>query len=225
LAYFVYIGSWYAKFNRYLVPFIPAVILLTSLAFNHIKSHKLYKVLLSVLLLVNLVWSLAFLQVFKKEHTRITASRWITNNVEDKSSILVEEWDERLPTNTNSDLTYQFQTLKLYQIDTQQKFINIAEQLAKGDYLIIASRRLYKSIPRSPKHPLTKQYYQLLFEEELGYEQITQFSSYPSIFGIEIKDDGAEETFQVFDHPSIIIFKNTGQLSDEEIFDKISKNK
>jgi hypothetical protein len=137
--------------------------------------------------------------------------------------ILIEERDERLPLIINSDINFQQQTLKLYQADTLEKFTILAKQLEEGNYLIIASRRLYKSIPRSPKHPHTKRYYQLLFDEKLGYKQIAQFNSYPNLFGIEIKDDGVEETFRVFDHPNIFIFKNTDQLSSEEIFDKIFK--
>jgi hypothetical protein len=223
LIYFIYIGSWYAKFNRYLMPFIPAVILLASLALDRLKNHRLYKLLLIALLLTNFIWALAFLQIFQKEHTRITASHWIEKNIAEQNTILLEEWDERLPSKTNSNIAYQHQTLKLYQADTIQKFETVAGQLAEGDYLIIASRRLYKSIPRSPKHPYTKQYYQLLFAEELGYRQVAQFSSYPNFLGIEIKDNGVEETFQVFDHPTIIIFKNYEQLSSEEIFKKIFK--
>jgi len=105
-----------------------------------------------------------------------------------------------------------------------EKFKTLTSQLAEGDYLIIASRRLYKSIPRSPNHPHTKQYYKLLFEEQLGYKQVAQFNSYPNFLGIEIKDDGIEETFRVFDHPTIIVFENFEKLSSEEIFNKIFKN-
>jgi len=224
LVYFIYIGSWYAKFNRYLLPFIPVMILLASLTINHLKNHKFYKLILIILLLVNGVWSLSFLKIFRKEHTRITASNWIEKNIADQSTILVEEWDERLPKTTGSSISYQHRTLKLYQLDNMEKFKTLTSQLAEGDYLIIASRRLYKSIPRSPNHPHTKQYYKLLFEEQLGYKQVAQFNSYPNFLGIEIKDDGIEETFRVFDHPTIIVFENFEKLSSEEIFNKIFKN-
>jgi hypothetical protein len=219
--YFAYIGSWYAKFNRYLIPFIPTLILLASLVIDQFNKHKFYKLLLILLLLINSIWAIAFLQVFKKEHTRITASHWIEKNIEAQSTILVEEWDERLPSITNSNITYQYQTLKLYQNDNEQKIKTLTKQLTEGDYLIIASRRLFKSIPRSPKHLYTKKYYQLLFAQKLGYQQIALFNSYPSFFGIEIIDEKVEETFRVFDHPSIMIFKNIDRLSNEELFDKI----
>jgi hypothetical protein len=76
-SYFIYVGAWYAKFNRYMMPFIPVLILLASLAMDRLKKHKLYKIMLTIILLINFAWALSFLQVFKKEHTRITASHWI----------------------------------------------------------------------------------------------------------------------------------------------------
>jgi 4-amino-4-deoxy-L-arabinose transferase-like glycosyltransferase len=35
--YFLYVGSWYAKFNRYLMPVIPALIMLTGVALNQCR--------------------------------------------------------------------------------------------------------------------------------------------------------------------------------------------
>ena len=67
------------------------------------------------------------------------------------------------------------------------------------------------------KYPLTSRYYQLLFSGQLGYTQIVRFTSYPSLLGIEINDDQSEETFQVYDHPKVLIFENTGRLDKEDL--------
>ena len=69
----------------------------------------------------------------------------------------------------------------------------------------------------SELYPLTSRYYRRLFAGRLGYEKVGEFSSYPSLFGVTINDDSSEETFQVYEHPKVIIFKNQGRLTQEEI--------
>jgi len=61
------------------------------------------------------------------------------------------------------------------------------------------------------KYPLLNEYYEMLFSEK-KFKKVAELSSYPTIelFGkkvIEIKDEMAEETFTVFDHPVIRIYK------------------
>ena len=60
-------------------------------------------------------------------------------------------------------------------------------------------------------YPQLQEYYNMLFESG-KYEKIAEFSSYPriEIFGnklVEFNDESAEETFTVFDHPVIRIYK------------------
>jgi len=219
--YFLYVGRWYAKFNRYLIPFIPALIILTGLSIDQLKNKKIEKILITLLLITHSIWALSFIQIYQQEHIRITASRWIENNIAEQSTILHEERDERLPVIFSEPINYQYLLLELYQVDSLEKINNLSEQLAKGDYLIIASQRLYRTIPRSDEHPYTSNYYHLLFAEELGYQKIMGFASYPKLLGVDIKDDGVEETFRVFDHPTIFIFKNVDHLSREELFEMI----
>lgn len=62
------------------------------------------------------------------------------------------------------------------------------------------------------KYPLLNDYYQRLFSGELGFKKVAEFSSYPKIsfFGktlVEFPDEEAEETWTVFDHPVIRIYK------------------
>ncbi len=62
------------------------------------------------------------------------------------------------------------------------------------------------------KYPLLNKYYDKLFSEKLGFVKVAEFSSYPKIklFNktlIEFPDEEAEETWTVFDHPVIRIYK------------------
>jgi hypothetical protein len=62
------------------------------------------------------------------------------------------------------------------------------------------------------RYPLLNSYYEKLFSGELGFEKVAEFSSYPRVqlFGktiFELPDETAEETWTVFDHPVIRIYK------------------
>ena len=62
------------------------------------------------------------------------------------------------------------------------------------------------------RYPLLNNYYDKLFSGELGFEKVAEFSSYPRVqlFGktiLEFPDESAEETWTVFDHPVIRIYK------------------
>jgi hypothetical protein len=100
-----------------------------------------------------------------------------------------------------------------YDPETEEKVQDMSRALEAGDYLILASRRLSGTIGRAhDAYPLTSRYYEKLFNGRLGYTPIRTFSSYPAVWGFEINDDKAEETFQVFDHPVVHIFKNSKRL-------------
>lgn len=219
--YFLYIGSWYAKFNRYLLPVIPALVLLAGVAIEQLQHQHLQKFLISLMVITHGLWALAFIHIYQTEDVRLTASHWIEDNIASDSVLLHEERDVRLPVVFSQGKNYQYSLLELYPVDSQEKINNLSQQLSSGDYLLIASQRLYRTIPKSADHPDTKNYYQLLFAGELGYQKITEFSSYPKLLGLEINDERAEETFTVFDHPHIFIFKNVDHLSQEELFKKI----
>lgn len=222
ILYFAYIGSWYTKFIRYMVPLIPFIILSTAWFLVEIqkKWHLLGKIILTLALFSSLLWSIAFFSIYTKESTRITASRWIYQNIPKESKILGEHWDDGLPIDLppNHPNDYKIEQLTIYEPDSQQKIDYYAEKLSGSDYIIINSRRLYGTLIYLPeKYPITSRYYQLLFGDQLGYTKVTEFSSYPEILGVKINDDSAEETFQVYEHPRVMIFKNTKHFSKETL--------
>ena len=124
----------------------------------------------------------------------------------------------------------------------------VVEQLANADYLVFFSNRLYGTIPRlESKYPYTSVYYRKLFSGKLGYDLEHYEDSYPSLFGFTFINDTfarpnlyppdlitnnnnstlsinmgyADESFDAYDHPLILIFKNNGELSQSEIMDII----
>ena len=104
--------------------------------------------------------------------------------------------------------------LQWYGEDTPEKRQQAVQWLDKVQYINLTSNRLYLSIPRLPlRFPMTTKYYEALFDGSLGFEPVATFTSRPQLFGIEINDDDAEESFTVYDHPKVIIFQKTPAYS------------
>ena len=50
---------------------------------------------------------------------------------------------------------------------------------------------------------------------------IQEVASRPSLFGIEVPDEFADESLTVYDHPKVVFFQNTGHLDAATLFDRI----
>lgn len=220
--YFGYVGAWYTKFIRYMLPILPFLIISGSWLLIKIRSK--FKILgdslIAFFLLSSLLWSVAFSNIYLRPQTRIVASEWIYQNLPQGAKILTEHWDDGLPITIDNrhPSEYKIEQLTIYEPDNEEKINYYAEKLSQADYIIINSRRLYGTLMYLPeKYPLTSRYYQLLFSGQLGYQKINEFTSYPALLGWEINDDQTEETFQVYDHPKVVIFQNKDYFNIDEI--------
>ena len=220
IIYFAYIGSWYTKFIRYMVPILPFLAIFTAwFLFEIYKRFKNVGIILTGLVVTaTFLWTLSFFSIYTRESTRIAASRFIYQNIPTGAKILGEHWDDSLPIDLspNHPNQYKIKQLTIYEPDDFKKVEYFAQELSQADYIIINSRRLYGTLMNLPKkYPVTSRYYELLFSGQLGYQKIAEFSSYPTFLGIMINDDSTEETFQVYDHPKVLIFKNNGHFSSK----------
>ncbi|MBC7249384.1 MAG: glycosyltransferase family 39 protein [Anaerolineae bacterium] len=241
--YFGITGLFLAKFMRYMVPVVPLFTLMgagllervsestnrqvnksASRGFADLQICRLADLLIVATLAGAVLWSLAFVNgVYGTEHTWITASRWIYENVPDGSVLAVEHWDDHLPLSLSEPGAnmgahdYRHVELPMYEEDTRQKYELLRDRLRQADYIVLSSNRLYRTIPRLPqRYPMSTRYYELLFSGQLGFEKVAEFTTYPRLGPVTIPDDAADESFTVYDHPKPIIFKKVRQLSDEE---------
>ena len=203
---------------------IPFLIVAAGFLLIKISSrfNKIGHLMLIFFLSATLLWALAFFSIYTKEDSRITASRWIYQNIPKGSNILIEYHDATLPVTlqTNKSDIYNVETIDSFNSNNPDYY---AERLTSADYIVLSSRRVYKTIkqlsktyPLANKYNVPNKYYQMLFANQLGYKKISEFNSYPSLLGFIINDDGSEETFQVFDHPNIQIFQNTQNLNQDD---------
>jgi YYY domain-containing protein len=192
----------------------------------HVSLFTFYfsLVIALVVLLVAAIWSLAFVNgVYGTPHSWVTASRWVYENVPDGTCIAVEHWEEGFPRSWGEPgmnpgaHQYHQPSLPMYEEDTRGKFETIRDTLRDCDYLVLASNRLWRTIPRLPeRYPMSTRYYQALFDGELGFEEIYSLDTPPRLGPLVFDDQDADESFTVYDHPRPVIFKKTRQLSDAE---------
>lgn len=199
------------------------------------------------------VWAIAVFSIYLRPHTRIAASRWIYATVPPGATVANEHWDWGLPLRIDGRDpfgagTYTGIEMQHYNEDTPAKRSHLLEWLNQADYIFLASNRLYASIPRLPgRYPLTTTYYRALFSGALGFELAADFTSRPALGPVQFPDQElpfplmeaayvhqrqpitvwlppAEESFSVYDHPRVLIFRKTADYSParvEEILDTV----
>ncbi len=131
--YFGLTGAFLAKFNRYMSPVLPFVVLFAAgLIWGIYKAKGKFQkakgksdvvgdapvpdsrspiprfvagMILAVALLGGIFWSLAYVNgVYGRAHTWVSASLWMYENIPTGSTIMWEQWDDALPKDLPSDL-------------------------------------------------------------------------------------------------------------------------
>ncbi len=209
ILYFVWSGSWYAKFERYSLLLLPFLSIWGAFTLQKFKKIPLFITL--IFIAIN---GALFLKVYLEDNTRIVASKWIYENVQNNTTIAGEHWDDNLPLPLSNAKSFNLKQLTVYDPDTPEKNVTLIATLSNSDYFIISSRRVYFSIlQNADKYPVTSNFYKQLFSEKLGFQLIKKFTNYPFYFS----DDFADETFQSYDHPPVYIFKNVEQFSQNKL--------
>ena len=149
---------------------------------------------------------------------------------------------------------YKYIELPLYNPDEEKKWLEMDQKLKQIDYIVISSNRLYGSIMGVPKrYPISFRYYEMIFDGSLGFEKVAEFTSRPNLPlpfirycltfpysnygfvaqkssecplpGISFVDDYADESFTVYDHPKVVIFKKVKPVDYFKVLYKESSSK
>ncbi len=230
IPYGLIIGSWYAKFVRYVLPLLPFLSLLAARWLvpwaGHPRPWKRYlaRGLIVLTLVTTTFYALAYMNIYRQPDTRLQALRWIREHIPPGSTILVER-DSTLKFNqldTRYGLTqYRIKVLDHYgQVEqTDPQFFNptppspeevrreLYSSLEGVDYIIISDTWMGRYLELPDRFPVEYEFYTRLRKGELGFKLIKTFKVYPQFLGIKIVDDKAELTFKLFDHPWIYVFK------------------
>jgi hypothetical protein len=187
------------------------------------------KLLYWLLVIGSTLPGLMFMSIYFNPDSRVTATNWILENIPGNAYILSETAnvvDIPLYYPLNTDKHYTVVSFDLYHTDESPLlYTQLINHLAQADYIFIPSRRVFKNYPRLQiQYPKVTKYYQLLFSGSLGFEQVAQISSFPALGPFQFSDENAEETWTVFDHPVIRIYKKIHPYTMEEYDMLLKKN-
>lgn len=204
LIYFLYFGQVYVKWTRFMSPlfFIPP--LLTAYLFRQLRG----KLLKTAVTIICLIPGLFFMNLYFSPDIRLQASAWIDQNIPPSSFILSEAGNVvNLPLTRNDFHTSNFD---FYNLDSDSSlFPKLISDISSAEYILIPSRRIFANQFGSG-FPYSSKYYQSLADGRLGFIKIQTFS--PKVDFL-LNSEAAEETWSVFDHPTIRLYKKVKQLS------------
>ncbi len=219
LVYFLPTSFLYTKWTRFMAPVVPLMLIIAALTvyqiLNQVQNDKrqLFTVAFLFLTFIFVIPGIAFLSVYTNPDVRFIASEWMYKNIPSNTIILSETGNVvDLPIGFPGN--YDHISFNFYGLDQNHDLqVELDQYLKKADYVLIPSRRIFMNHSKQ-KYPLLNNYYDKLFSEKLGFKKVAEFNSYPkiSLFGknlLEFPDEQAEETFSVFDHPVIRIYKKT----------------
>jgi len=200
---------------------------------------------IAIVLIFTLHYSLSFMNVYSGQHPLNDVSSWLRENATPGSRVVQEHWEEGIPGVVGLNM---HERAELYNDEGPQKFDQLTNLLADSDYFVLLSNRLYATIPRLPeRYPVTSTFYKKMFSGELGFELAYSGSRYVGGLGVDYYEDPfarldfgppegfeppsggllnagfgwADESFSVYEHPQTFIFKNTAELSANQLRFKI----
>ncbi len=215
LIYFIPSAMIYAKWSRFMAPAFPlitifAVLFVLNIIFR--LNKKFWIPAFAGMTMLIIIPGIAYLNIYRNPDVRFQASEWIYKNIPNNSYILFETAnviDIPIPNPKSQipNLNYQTASFNFYDLDESLELQSeLKNHIEKADYIFIPSRRIFANHPKD-KYPVLNKYYEDLYSGKLGFEKVAEFESFPKIYNLIFPDEQAEETWTVFDHPVIRIYK------------------
>jgi len=231
LFYFFSQAFLFCKWTRFMAPIFAFFPIFAVMALSYLRNLRYLSNLLVFLMVIP---GIIFASIYFRPDIRFTASKWIYQNIPSGSKILYDTGNVvdipiLPPKNVFTGRSflggwpnYSTVSFDFYHLDEDPKLQPLLKKAIIGaDYIFIPSRRIFKNHMRFPeKFPKTNQYYENLFSGKLGFEEIKIFHPF-SFLGQPLSsifnDENTEETFSVFDHPVIRIYKKTKSFNENSL--------
>jgi hypothetical protein len=213
LIYFIYNSLLYVKWTRFMSPIFFLIPLFASYFISQFKNKTFFL----TLIVISILPGILFFTMYLQPDIRLTASDWASRNLIADSVVFSEAGNVINFPFHSQDL--HVNNFDFYNLDSDPELINQLPQLiSQSDYIIIPSRRIFKNQTNSD-FPHSYRYYQSLFSGQLGFQPLKTFS--PN-YDFLLNAENAEETWSVFDHPTLRIYQNVSHLSVQEIHQVLS---
>lgn len=212
--WFLFHGFLFAKWTRFMTPILPFLILLVVYFWQRLEEttknqdERLFSFLNYALLLFSVFPGFLFLKIYLAPDIRFQASAWINKNLP-QGAVILSEAGNVVDLPLFNHQSFEVINFDFYSLDgnpiRQRQLENL---VARADYILLPSRRVFANHQRLPdKFPKTAAFYQQLFSGEMGFVLIKEFRPLPRWAEFFLGSDlNSEETWTVFDHPTIRLF-------------------
>jgi hypothetical protein len=207
ITYFIPSAFLFTKWSRFMAPILPLILIFAVLFIQEIiikLNQKFWIPAFAGMTMLLIYPGINYLRVYQKPDIRFQASDWIYKNIPHNAYILSETANVvDIPINNGTVKrlnNYNVIAFNFYDLDASLELQQeLREHLKKANYIFVPSRRIFANHPKN-QYPLLNNYYDQLFSGKLGFQKIAEFS-------VGLDDEAAEETWTVFDHPVIRIYK------------------
>ncbi len=219
LLLFVSQSFFFVKWTRYMVPVLPFVYIIVALALGdllHFSKNKYgYKTISYLIIVLSVFVSCVFagtffINAYLKSPTPIAAVNFARKNIPTGSRILTEPYDLGTTAFPHDLIVEQFNFYELDNNSYEFNELKLKESLGTVDYIILPSQRILSSRLRNKdKFPKGHAFYSDLIGGTLGFEKIYE-TPCDLICKITYLGDPTfsfEETANVFDRPTVMIFR------------------
>jgi len=198
LVYFLYFGAVFTKWTRFMAPLFFVFPLFTTYFFHYLK--KLRSDICYLLVFLCCLPGVVFWLNYLRPDIRLLAAADINRRLPPGSAILSESGNVYpLPLSTNVKVT----DFDFYDLDfNESNQTRLSYLISASDYILIPSRRVFKN-QTAPLFPDSASYYQKLFNGASGFQLIKTYQP----LGLFLNPESAEETYSVFDQPTLRLFK------------------
>lgn len=212
----------YAKWTRYMVPTLPFIYLICAIAFADFLKFKTFyssrersesrssnSFVLSIIFGTSILFAASYIiTAFFQEDTRIAAKNYALQNVPPNASILSEVYDLGITPFNGS-----YSNIALYNFYDLDN--NSLQYIPRTDYIILPSQRILKTRLQDAKaYPNGHIFYSALLQQASGFQKIyeTPCDLFCRITYMGNPVYSFEETANVFDRPTVFIFKKISNL-------------
>lgn len=206
----------FAKWTRYMMPTLPFIYLIVALVLSDLKMRFFKPVshltLTTIFIGINILFAFSyFITAFVETDTRIMAYHFAQKKIPYDSTILSEVFDLGIvPFN---DSFKKITLFNFYDLDNHSPVATLSAlqtQLQQSNYIILPSQRIIKTRLIQKSHfPLANEFYTQLQNGSLGFTKIyqTPCDIFCNISYLGSPIFSFEETANVFDRPTLMIFK------------------
>ncbi len=203
LPWFLLNSFLFTKWVRFMIPILPFFIILSFWLVSKIRNKAFFY----LVLILGIFPGLLFSRIYFSKDIRVKTMEWLNDNLEEGAVILYEGGNiidlPGIDPGKFKTTGFDFYSLEEREVNQQE----LGEKLSQADYFLSPSRRIFAN-HWEKEFPATALFYQRLFSGESGFEKVGEFKVFKDWEELLVGSDlGSEETWTVFDHPTLRLFK------------------